>query len=129
MTPPTSLHDALGGEVFERLVAGFYARVRTDDILGPMYPQDDWEGAEERLRMFLVQYWGGPSDYQAQRGHPRLRMRHMPFTIDATAAQRWLDLMGASLDEIDEETLPPAYRHAIWDNMTRVAHMLINTAP
>ncbi|KQB84778.1 Group 2 truncated hemoglobin GlbO [Corynebacterium lowii] len=107
VTPPTSLHDALGGEVFERLVAGFYARVRTDDILGPMYPQDDWEGAEERLRMFLVQYWGGPSDYQAQRGHPRLRMRHMPFTIDATAAQRWLDLMGASLDEIDEETLPP----------------------
>ncbi|MBC3185018.1 globin [Corynebacterium sp. zg-331] len=126
MTPPRSLYDALGGEVFTRLVAGFYRRVRTDDLLGPMYPQDDWEGAEARLRIFLAQYWGGPADYQQQRGHPRLRMRHMPFPIDAATAQRWLDLMEASLDEIEEQELPPAYRHALWEHMTRVAHMLIN---
>ncbi|MEJ4100919.1 globin [Corynebacterium mastitidis] len=128
MTPPSNLHDALGGEVFERLVAGFYARVRTDDILGPMYPQDDWEGAQWRLRAFLEQYWGGPADYQERRGHPRLRMRHAPFPIDTAAAQRWLDLMEASLDEFTEEEIPPAYRHALWDHMNRVAAMLINTA-
>ena len=85
--------------------------------------------AEERLRLFLIQYWGGPRTYSEQRGHPRLRMRHAPYPIDITAHDRWLELMGNSLAEIDEETIPPAYREMIWDHMQRVAAMMINKAP
>lgn len=124
---PSSVYDAIGGEeTFRRLVAGFYARVRDDDILAPMYPADDFDGAAQRLQWFLAQYWGGPAEFNANRGAPRLRMRHVSFPIDSAAAQRWLDLMGASLDEIEEETIPPAYRAMIWDHMQRVAAMLIN---
>jgi len=124
-----SLYDAVGGQpTFARMAAGFYEQVRTDDILGPMYPADDWEGAENRLAWFLAQYWGGPQTFNEQRGAPMLRRRHMPFPVDRTAAERWLELMGRSLDQIDEETIPPVYRHAIWDHMQRVAAMLINTA-
>lgn len=124
---PRSVYDAIGGEeTFARLVHGFYEQVREDDILGPMYPQDDWEGAEQRLKWFLAQYWGGPQTFNERRGSPMLRRRHFPFPVDRAAAQRWLDLMRTSLDRIDEETIPPMYRHAIWDHMERVAAMLIN---
>ena len=125
-----SLYSALGGEdFFRRLVSGFYAQVKTDDLIGPMYPDDDWEGAQQRLTWFLVQYWGGPQLFSEQRGHPRLRMRHAPYPIDMAAHDRWLELMGNSLAQIDEETIPPAYRAMIWDHMERVAAMLINRAP
>ncbi len=100
------LYARIGEAGFERLVRGFYARVRLDELLAPMYPEHDWEGAEGRLRDFLVGRLGGPPRYVEARGHPRLRMRHAPFAIDWRARDRWLELMGASLDEAglgDEE--------------------------
>ncbi len=102
----TTPYDDFGGEeFFTALVAAFYARVATDDILRPMYPDDDLAAAERRLRLFLMQYWGGPQDYSAERGHPRLRMRHHAFPIDSAARDRWLSLMRAALDEqnLDDE--------------------------
>lgn len=94
------VYPAIGEEGFERLVAAFYRQVPTDDILGPMYPPDDMAGAELRLRDFLVGRFGGPMRYVEQRGHPRLRMRHMPFAIDPAARRRWLELMSVALDEV-----------------------------
>lgn len=127
MSAPQSLYDAVGGEeTFARMSAGFYEQVKTDDLLGPMYPDDDWEGAELRLKWFLAQYWGGPQTFNEQRGSPMLRRRHFPFAVDQAAADRWLEMMKVSLDNIEEETIPPAYRHAIWEHMERVAAMLIN---
>lgn len=94
-----SIYDAIGEDGFARLVGGFYRRVRQDDILGPMYPPHDWEGAERRLRDFLVGRFGGPLRYMQERGHPRLRMRHMPFAINIAARDRWVSLMRAALAE------------------------------
>ena len=94
-----TVFDQLGEEGFHSLVAAFYRRVREDDLLGPMYPADDWEGAEQRLRDFLVGRFGGPSRYMEERGHPRLRMRHAPFAIGIAERDRWLQLMGAALAE------------------------------
>lgn len=125
----TSLYEAVGGEdTFRRLVARFYEQVKVDDIMAPMYPDDDWEGAEDRLRWFLIQYWGGPRTYAEQRGNPMLRRRHFPFEIDAAAAERWLELMGNSLAEIDSDTIDDAQREAIWNHMQRAAYMVINKA-
>lgn len=130
MTSTENFYDSVGGEdTFNLIVHRFYEQVRTDDILGPMYPQDDWEGAEARLRMFLVQYWGGPKDYAEQRGHPRLRMRHAHFPIGVTAAERWLELMTRALDSLDEGMLTDDQCAAIWDHMVRAADMLINSNP
>jgi hemoglobin len=90
----------IGEEGFQRLVAAFYRRIPEDDVLGPMYQEDnDLEGAEQRLRDFLVFRFGGPPRYLEQRGHPRLRMRHIRFPVDQTARDRWLLLMGQALDE------------------------------
>lgn len=130
MTSTENFYDNVGGEeTFSLIVHRFYEQVRTDDILGPMYPPDDWEGAEQRLKMFLAQFWGGPKDYSEQRGHPRLRMRHAHYPIGDTAAQRWLDLMGNALDSLEEGTLTADQRTAIWDHMLRAADMLINSNP
>ncbi len=86
--------DEVGGhDTFVRLVGTFYAGVRTDPVLAPLYPQDDWEGAETRLRGFLEQYWGGPRTYSEERGHPRLRMRHAPFAIGPAERDAWLSRM------------------------------------
>ena len=96
-----TFYDQIGGEpVFSALVAHFYAAVKEDPVLRPMYPGDDWEGAETRLRMFLQQYWGGPRTYSEERGHPRLRMRHAPFAIDDAARQAWLTHMRAAVDSL-----------------------------
>jgi len=92
--------QALGEEGFGTLVAAFYRRVRTDAIIGPMYPDDDWEGSEKRLRDFLIYRFGGSDRYIIERGHPRLRMRHMPFRIGEAERDRWLELMGAAMDEV-----------------------------
>lgn len=122
-----TLYAAVGGEeMFDRIIHGFYSRMREDDLIGPMYPQDDWEGAEQRLRLFLIQYWGGPHTYNELRGHPRLRMRHMPFSIGTAERDRWLEIMQASLDDIPEEDLPHPYRAAMWNHMEQVANMVIN---
>ena len=81
------------------LVAAFYRRVRTDDLIGPMYPDDDWEGSEKRLRDFLIFRFGGSDRYIQERGHPRLRMRHAPFSIGIPERDRWLELMAAAMKE------------------------------
>lgn len=124
---PGSFYEAVGGEeIFRRIVHEFYLQIPDDDILGPMYPADDLAGAEDRLRWFLVQYWGGPQTFNEQRGHPRLRMRHMHFPIDRDARDRWLVLMGRAMDTVTDEELPEPARQAMWDHMIRVADMLIN---
>ena len=97
--PFGQLYDRLGEPTFRRLVAAFYRRVRVDDLIGPMYPPEEWDAAEQRLAGFLIQRFGGPPTYSQQRGHPRLRMRHAPFAITPAAAERWLELMAAALDE------------------------------
>lgn len=121
-----TMYEALGEDFFRRLVGGFYKQVRADDLIGPMYPEDDFDGAEDRLRWFLVQYWGGPQTFSEKRGAPMLRRRHFPFAIGMKEAERWLDLMSNSLDQFTEDELLPAQRDAIWNHMQRVAYMMIN---
>jgi hemoglobin len=96
----THVYALIGEEGFARLVAAFYRRVPEDDILGPLYPKHDLAGAEQRLRAFLIQRFGGPETYSQQRGHPRLRMRHAPFAIDQRARDRWVELMEQALPEV-----------------------------
>ena len=110
MIDEQDIYGRIGEEGFTRLVAGFYRQVPADDILGPMYPGDDLTGAEERLRDFLIGRFGGPMRYVERRGHPRLRMRHMPFTIDAAARDRWVTLMDRALDTA---ALPPDVTEAL----------------
>ena len=98
------MYALVGEEGFRRLVAAFYAQVPADEVLGPMYPKHDLAGAEERLRLFLIGRFGGPPTYIEQRGHPRLRMRHAPFRLDAAARNRWVQLMDRALEEA---ALPP----------------------
>jgi hemoglobin len=93
------VYGLIGEDGFERLVAAFYRQVPGDDILGPMYPADDLPGAEQRLRDFLIFRFGGPQTYLAQRGHPRLRMRHAPFVINQAARDRWMQMMTLALRE------------------------------
>jgi hemoglobin len=105
----THVYGLIGEDGFRRLVAAFYRRVPTDDILSPMYPKEDMAGAEERLRGFLIQRFGGPDLYSQRRGHPRLRMRHGPFKIDRAGRDRWVELMEAALAEaaLPTEAIPP----------------------
>jgi hemoglobin len=117
------IYGRIGEEGFERLVAAFYRQVPGDDILGPMYPADDLEGAERRLRDFLVGRFGGPPRYLEQRGHPRLRMRHAPFVIDAAARDRWVNLMLRAMDEVQ---LPREVDLALRPFFEGVATMMIN---
>ena len=93
------VYAAVGEEGFTRLIRAFYAQVPGDPILAPMYPQDDLEGAEQRLRDFVIGRFGGPPRYIEQRGHPRLRMRHVPFAIDTAARNRWVTLMDRALEQ------------------------------
>jgi len=93
------VYQAIGSEGFERLIAAFYRRVPADEVLGPMYPASDLPGAEKRLRGFLIYRFGGPEDYIAERGHPRLGMRHGRFAIDDSARQHWLRLMNEAFEE------------------------------
>ena len=101
MTVPRNFYDDVGGApVFHRIVARFYEEVRDDPVLRPLYPEEDLGPAEDRLRMFLEQYWGGRRTYSDQRGHPRLRMRHMPYTIGEDERDRWLRHMSAAIDAV-----------------------------
>ena len=120
-----SLFDAVGGEeFFVKLVDGFYEGVETDEVLRPMYVDQDLIQARHHLTLFLQQYWGGPSTYQAERGHPRLRMRHMPFVIDGDARDRWIYHMHASLSKIE---MDEALRDQLWTYLVSAAHSLVNT--
>lgn len=112
-----------GTEVFEAIVHDFYEGVKGDELLAPMYPQDDWEGAKWRLRTFLEQYWGGPTTYSEKRGHPRLRMRHAAYPIDHRARERWLFHMHAALDNA---ALPPMADNAFREYIDRAALSLVN---
>ena len=109
MDPLASLCDVVGEARLRALVAAFYRRVRTDDLIGPMYPPDDWAGAEKRLADFLIYRFGGPPTYLEERGHPRLRGRHLPFAIGEAERDRWLQLMESAMTEIDlpAEAVPP----------------------
>ena len=121
----TQIYDVIGEDGFRRLVAAFYRRVPGDDILGPLYPPDDMPGAEQRLREFLIQRFGGPDHYSQRRGHPRLRMRHAPFKIDQAGRDRWIELMEAALAEakLPSET-EPALRKFFHDGATfMINHM------
>lgn len=121
-----SFHEAVGGhETFVRLVDAFYEGVAGDPVLKPMYPEEDLGPAARRLTMFLEQYWGGPTTYSEERGHPRLRMRHMPFTVDPDARDRWLLHMRAAVDRLG---LAPMYEATLWDYLERAAHSLVNSA-
>ena len=101
------LYDAAGGMAFfEKLVDAFYERVATDDILRPLYPSKDLADSRRHLTLFLAQYWGGPQTYSEERGHPRLRLRHMPFRIGPAERDRWLLHMGAAVEKVtDSETI------------------------
>lgn len=117
------IYALVGEDGFERLIAAFYRQVADDDILGPMYPNEDLEGAEARLRDFLVGRFGGPQRYIEQRGHPALRMRHARFPVGAAARDRWLALMTRALDET---RLPPEADAVLRQFFAAVANMLIN---
>jgi hemoglobin len=120
-----SLWQEIGGRpTFEKLVRNFYAGVADDELLRPMYPEADLEGAIQRLTGFLEQYWGGPGTYSEQRGHPRLRMRHQPFHVNPAARDRWLLHMRAAVVSLD---LPPLQEAMLWDYLERAAHAMVNT--
>lgn len=102
MMNEAEIYRVVGEEGFEKLTASFYKRVKEDDLIGPMYPSNDWEGSEERLREFLLFRFGADQSYLEKRGHPRLRGRHMPFRIGVVERDRWIELMGAAA----EETIP-----------------------
>jgi hemoglobin len=117
--------DAVGGhDTFVRLVDAFYDGVADDPVLRPMYPEEDLGPAKERLTMFLEQYWGGPTTYSEQRGHPRLRMRHMPFKVNPDARDRWLAHMRTAVDSLG---LAPIHESQLWDYLERAAFSMINT--
>jgi hemoglobin len=126
---PRSLYEAVGGEeFFDRLVHRFYELVAGDPELRAVYPAQDLKPAEDHLRLFLIQYWGGPQTYNELRGHPRLRMRHARFVIDEAARDAWLRHMRTSLDELE---LDPELDVMLWDYLVMAAHSLLNrpTAP
>jgi hemoglobin len=121
---PANFYEAVGGEAtFRVLVDEFYAGVAEDPLLRPMYPEEDLGPAAERLRLFLIQYWGGPSTYQEQRGHPRLRMRHAPFTIGAAERDAWLRNMRRAVDALD---LPADQAKTLWEYLERAAYFMVN---
>lgn len=122
---PQTFYDAVGGEpTFTRLVRRFYEGVADDPVLRPLYPEEDLGPAEERLRLFLMQYWGGPRTYSEQRGHPRLRMRHGPFRVGSRERDAWLAHMRTAVDELD---LPQALDHQLWEYLVYAAHSMVNT--
>lgn len=123
LTP--SFYEEIGGHpTFVRLVATFYAGVADDPVLRPMYPEQDLGPAEERLLLFLEQYWGGPSTYSENRGHPRLRMRHAPFHVNPEARDRWLAHMRVAVDTLN---LAPIHEATLWDYLQRAAFAMVNT--
>ncbi|VDR32332.1 Truncated hemoglobin [Arthrobacter agilis] len=121
-----NFYEAIGGHpTFVKLVDAFYEGVADDEILRPMYPEQDLRPAKERLLLFLEQYWGGPKTYGEQRGHPRLRMRHMPFRVGPQARDAWLRHMRHAVDRLD---LAPLHEATLWDYLERAALSMVNAA-
>jgi len=131
MSSETTPYAQMGGaEFFAALVHHFYQGVAADPVLRAMYPEEDLEPAERRLRLFLTQYWGGPTTYGDERGHPRLRMRHNPYVIDDDARDRWLDAMRAALDlTMAEQELDPSWEQELWRYLVGAAIAMVNAAP
>lgn len=125
MQPDAPLYDRVGGhETFVRLVAEFYRGVASDPPLRALYPEEDLGPAADRLRLFLEQYWGGPHTYSDTRGHPRLRIRHAPFTVTPDMRDRWLRHMNAALDSL---ALPEPELSEFREYVTRAAAFMVNT--
>ena len=123
-TEPASFYEAVGGEeTFRRLVHAFYQGVAADPELRRVYPSKDLGPAEKHLRLFLMQYWGGPRTYDELRGHPRLRMRHAHFVIGEAERDAWLRHMRAALDTVE---LDPAHDAQLWEYLVMAAHSLVN---
>ena len=125
MAVPENFYESVGGEpTFRRIVGRFYELVAKDEVLRPLYPEEDLGPAEEHLRLFLMQYWGGPHTYSQLRGHPRLRMRHVPFRIGPTEREAWLRCMRTAVDEagLDEE-----HRVVLWNYLEMAANSLVNS--
>jgi hemoglobin len=124
MDSAATLYSAVGGEpTFRRLVRRFYQEVAADPELRAVYPSRDLGPAEEHLRLFLIQYWGGPATYSERRGHPRLRMRHARFAIGEAERDAWLRHMRTALDEL---ALPPEQDQQLWEYLVMAAHGLVN---
>ena len=117
------IYTILGEAGFTKMVAAFYRRIKTDDLIGPMYPDDDWDAAEERPRDFMLFRFGKDPRYQAKRGHPRLRMRHAPFPIGDAEAVRWLQLMDEAMDETN---VPASIQMDLRTFFEMVAHNMKN---
>ncbi|KAA5828771.1 globin [Saccharopolyspora hirsuta] len=125
MTSVASFYEQVGGEpTFHRIVARFYEEVAKDELLRPLYPEEDLGPAEERLRLFLIQYWGGPHTYSDRRGHPRLRMRHAPFKIGPAERDAWLRCMRIAVDEAE---LSPQHRDQLWQYLEMAAESMVNS--
>ncbi|MDX6393340.1 MAG: hemoglobin [Streptosporangiaceae bacterium] len=123
-TTELSFFEAVGGEeTFRRLTRRFYQGVAADPMLRAVYPSKDLGPAEEHLRLFLIQYWGGPGTYSERRGHPRLRMRHVHFAIGEAERDAWLRHMRTALDELD---LDEAHDAQLWDYLVMAAQSLVN---
>jgi hemoglobin len=121
----STFYDEIGGgPTIRAIVARFYEGVATDEVLRPLYPEEDLGPAEDRFAMFLEQYWGGPTTYSEQRGHPRLRMRHAPFAVTTLARDHWLTHFRAALDQAD---LTPEQDAQFWDYVTHAAQFMVNT--
>ena len=121
----TTFYDEVGGhETFQKLVHEFYLGVAGDPPLKAMYPEEDLGPAEDRLRMFLEQYWGGPTTYSERRGHPRLRMRHVPYAVTPAQRDRWLLHMLNAVDTLD---LDEQHDGMLRDYLTRAAYSLVNS--
>jgi len=120
-----SFYEQVGGEpTFRQLVAAFYAGVADDPVLRPLYPEADLGPAEERLRLFLIQYWGGPTTYSEQRGHPRLRMRHAPFKVGPAERDAWLRHMH---DAVGSLSIDAEQKQTLWEYLERAAWHMVNT--
>lgn len=125
VTEQLTFYQAVGGEeTFHKLVARFYEEVAADDVLRPIYPEEDLGPAEDRLRLFLMQYWGGPHTYSEQRGHPRLRMRHAPYAIGPIERDAWLRCMRIAVDEAGIEE---PYRTQLWRYLEMAANSMMNS--
>lgn len=125
MAEQVTFYEAVGGEeTFRRLVHRFYQGVAGDPELRALYPEEDLGPAEERLRLFLIQYWGGPNTYSRERGHPRLRMRHVPFVIGEKERDAWLRHMRDAVDELE---LPEQLEKMLWDYFTMAARSMVNS--
>ena len=121
----TNYYEVFGGEAFfADLVSQFYAHVAVDPILRPMYPESDLKGAARRLQIFLEQYWGGPTTYQEERGHPRLRMRHAGFHINPAAKDAWLTCMRKAVDGV---SMQPEHREKLWRYLEGAALHMVNS--